>query len=662
MLSKAQADDVFWLTDKTLSTIDELRYQTPVEVNESKRYLPGAETSDPGYINFDRTPCWIEPINNFDVRSDVRETIIQKAVQSAYSTGLRSIVFYFATHIRTAPGIYGNVTIDQAREIIGSMFIPMFQQSGFGHIFQSHDIGNTRKRGVTKDHMQWIGGGHLIPKGGQKAHMMREIPALFVLLDEVDAWPDVPDGDSIQLFRDRTTAFDELRKIFIGCTPTIKGASRIEVEFKRGDQRKYMVPCLHCEEPQELRFSGTNKDTGKKYGLEWDMKNGQLDIDSVRYVCKYCGHPHSEHDRVRMITKERCFWKPTATPVEPGIRSYQITGLINRRTRWAKGVSMWLNAMDVTTGRTRSRKALKVFYNNFLAQTFEEEGDKITFRVVSGHRRQFYAKGQIPNKKIEEYCVSGVLFLTMTVDVHKSHLNVSIWGWTQGDGFGFNPWQVDYYQIIDETETGFESIDSEGWDQLRDVIDTETWVDDCGREYRLALSLIDARYNTDVVVDFCSQWDHMVYPIMGTDKSPKSSTIQPFKESKTKSGALYYLITVDEYKDRCGPALRRRWRPEHGTQRPYVLNLPVDATDDEIKELTREYKKEIDLPNGRKGYTWHRPSGADNELWDLLVYGHASVEILAYLVCVKVYELEDGVDWHQFWEYCKSGVFWREAD
>ena len=71
--------------------------------------------------------------------------------------------------------------------------------------------------------MQWVGGGHMIPKGGQKAHMMREIPALGLLLDEVDAYPDNPDGDPIQLFRDRTTAFDEVRKIFIGCTPTTRG-------------------------------------------------------------------------------------------------------------------------------------------------------------------------------------------------------------------------------------------------------------------------------------------------------------------------------------------------------------------------------------------------------------------------------------------------------
>jgi phage terminase large subunit GpA-like protein len=648
-----------WVGEQSDELTDEIEQLSPVDCNEGKRFIPSSESKDPGFISFDRIPYWIEPLNNFDVRSDVRETSVLKSVQSAYTTILQSIVFYFAVHIRTVPGIYSNTTVDAARERIDSSYIPMFQQSGLGHIFQSHDLGNNRKRGVTKDHIQWVGGGHLIPKGGQKAHMMREIPALFVLLDEVDAYPDNPDGDPIQLFRDRTTAFDEIRKIFIGCTPTTKGSSRIEEQYKRGDQRVYLVRCLRCGEPQELRFSGVNKDTGKTYGLKWDLTDGALDIESVRYHCKFCDAPHTEHDKVRLITKENCFWMPTTNPIEPGIRSYHITGLMSRRSRWSKGVSMWLEAYDIATGRTKSSKAMKRFYNNFLAKSFEEEGNKVTFRAVSGHRRSFYTKGMIPNFEISKYCVTGIQFVTMEVDVHKNHLNVAIWGWTMGDGFGYNPWLIDYYQIIDNSDTGFESIDSEGWKQLADVIDDETWLADDGKEYRLAISLIDARYNTDVVCDFCSQWESQVWPIMGTDRPPKSSRIKEFTEAQTKTGAFYYSITVDHYKDRNAPALRRRWRPEHGTQRPYTFNAPVDTTDDEIKELTREYKREKRKPNGQVVYEWHRPGNAPNELWDLLNYGHAGVDILAWNVCVML-GLKN-IDWGAFWKYCSDGAFFEAA-
>lgn len=651
-MNKQQANDVQWLLDAYLRTIDTFTVRSPVEYNEEKRYLPSSVTSDPGYISFYRTPYWIEILECFDIRSPVREVAVLKAVQTAYSTILESIVMYFAGHVRTAPVMYANNTIDAAQLRISNNYIPMFEQSNMDHIFKSSHTGNSRKQGITKKQMQWIGGGYMVPRGAQNAHMMREIAIMCMLMDELDAWPDVPDGDPVQLFKDRTTGFTENRKIFMGCTPTITGSSRIERQFLRGDQRKYHVRCLKCGEAQELRFSGINKDTGKTYGLKWDTNDGTLDIDSVRYHCRYCNNPHEEHDKIKFITKDNAFWKPTAKPVEPNLRSYQVTGLMSRRSPWYKGVSMWLEAYDTATGRTKNHAAMMRFYNNFLAETFEEEGDKIPYRAVSSHRRHWYTKGQIINTKIAEYCASEILFLTMTVDVHKHHLNVAIWGWTAGDGHGFNPWLVDYYQIQDDSETGFESIDAEGWGQLGDVIDRETWVSDDGKEYRLAMSLIDARYNTDVVLGFCSQWPAWVYPIMGTERSANTKTIQPFRQSKTKSGYPYFLIMVDDYKDRNAPALRRRWRPEHGIQRPYTFNAPTDATDDEIKELTREYRKEIDPGNSRKGYKWHRPHGADNELWDLLNYGHASVDILAWIVC-EHYGLET-VDLQAFWEYCKS--------
>lgn len=660
-MNKHQADDVQWLIDAFLKTIDTFTVRSPVEYNEEKRYLPSSVTADPGFISFDRTPYWIEPLECFDIRSTVREVAILKAVQTAYSTVLESIVMYFAGHVRTAPVMYANNTIDAAQLRITNNYIPMFEQSNMSHIFRSSD-SNSRKQGITKKLLQWIGGGYMVPRGAQNAAQMREIAALLLLMDELDAWPEVADGDSVQLFKDRTTGFTDSRKIFMGCTPTIEGQSRIKREWLRGDQRKYQVRCLKCGDAQELRFSGRNKDTGKQYGLAWDTIEGTLDIDSVRYHCKYCNNAHMEHEKVRFITKENAFWKPTAKPVVPDVRSYQVTGLMSRRAPWHKGVAMYLDAFDVATGRTKSKQALMRFYNNFLAETFEDEGDRVTFRAVSGHRRSFYTKGQIPNEKITQYCESPVLFLTMTVDVHQHHLNVAIWGWTPGADHGFNPWLIDYYQLLDDdSDNDFRSIDADGWGDLADVIDTETWISDDGKEYRLAMTLVDAAWGeaTATVIEFCQQWETGVYPFMGRDRPVKATDIEPFRESRTKSGAFYFKIVVDHYKDRIAPALRRRWRPEQGIQRPYIFNAPTDTTDDEIKELTREYKREK-TTNGVKGYEWHRPHGAKNELWDLLVYGHASVEILAWWVCVKHYQLE-GVDWSQFWEYCKGGVFWVAA-
>ncbi len=38
-------------------------------------------------------------------------------------------------------------------------------------------------------------------------------------------------------------------------TPTIKGLSRIEAEWKRSDKRHYHVPCQHCGHGQPLKWA-----------------------------------------------------------------------------------------------------------------------------------------------------------------------------------------------------------------------------------------------------------------------------------------------------------------------------------------------------------------------------------------------------------------------
>ena len=71
-----------------------------------------------------------------------------------------------------------------------------------------------------------------------------------------------------------------------------------------------------------------------------------------------------------------------------------------------------------------------------------------------------------------------------------------------------------------------------------------------------------------------------------------------------------------------------------------------------LKELIKETRVEEIDPRGVVTYRWKRAGNARNELWDLLVYGHAAVEILAWLVCIEHFELEN-IDWAQFWAYCE---------
>ena len=660
-MNKIQSDDIQWLIDSYLKTSDEFQHYSPVEFNQERRYLPASVTSDPGYINFDRTPYWIEPLECFDVRSPVREVAVMKAVQTAYSTVLESIVMYFAGHVRTAPVMYANTTVDAARARINNNYIPMFEQSGMSHIFQSNHVGS-QKKGITKSQLQWIGGGYMVPRGAQNARMMREISILLMLMDELDAYAKVSDGDPVQLFKARTKGFTDVRKIFMGCTPTIKGMSFIEEQYLRGDQRQYYVRCLKCGMAQRPMFKG-KRDDGTEWGLKWDFKSEKsrtLDIETVRYHCQNCDYPHMEHDKVRFITKENAFWKPTTDPVEPNIRSYQVTGMISRRNPWYSGVVDWLASVG-SDGKVKDPSRLQVFYNNFLAETFQIYTGRIQFQMASAHRRDWYSKGEIKNAIVKQYCDSEILFITCTVDVHGDNLAVAVWGWSRV-GTDYACWQIDYLRIYDESKIDEPCSlpESVAWSALRELIEDKVWRSDNGKEYRLAITFIDSNPYYDTVCGFCESYASGVYPIMGRDSQTKTSVTE-WNHFTTKIGTLGFLIYVDYYKDRLSPVLRRTWRPEEGNQPAYTYNAPLNMTDDELRELTREVKrKEINKRTGRQEWVWHRPGNAPQELWDLMVYAHAQVEILAWLVCESQQQVPASqvvVSWSDFWKDCEGGLF-----
>lgn len=649
-----------WLLDRVNDIIDDVEILTPVEFNEGRRYIPQSVSRFSGYIDYSLTPYWKEILNCFDPSSDVTEVYVQKGVQVAYTTALESVMFYVAGHIKTVPVMFATADKDLSRARVENNIIPMFQQSGMD-IFQSSDTDSGRKTGKTQDHLQWVGGGYMIPTGAKNSDKMRSFSVQTLLMDEVDAWPQTlkGGGNPVYLLKDRCSGYHAVRKIFIGSTPVLKGASHIEREFQRGDQRRYMVRCLSCGEPQALRWSGRNKETGSEFGFKWDYDGqGSLDAASVRYHCQICGHAHHEHDKPKLFAETNAFWKPTAIPVEPDIRSYHLPALYSPAGMqpWAKCVGAYLRAWDPQSNRVKDVDALQIFYNNILGDPFEVIGAKISFVAVSGHRRSAYRRGEIPNRWISEVCTSAILMVTCTVDVHHDNLRVAIIGWTRN----MNNWVIDYHRIQDDSDGGCEVLESKAWAELRDIIENRQYRADDGKKYNIAITLVDAGFANATVCEFCAGYESGVYPILGRDSYTKTQKIQEFAAFHTQSGTTGYRLHVDYYKDRIAPVLRRDWSPDEGLQKPYQFNAPVDLTDDELRELTREQRKEKKLPNGSVSHYWHRPHGAPNELWDLLVYGHAAVEILAYSLFIQWFQ-EETVEWGRFWDMLETNtVFFTE--
>jgi phage terminase large subunit GpA-like protein len=612
-----------WVKEYISNWTERINHITPTEFNEANRYLPESVTSMPGFIRYDVNPYMREILDCFDVNSPVREVNLKKGVQITYTTLLESGLLYYMAQIKTLPVMYMTADKELAAARIENNIIPMVNQSGFADIIRSSDISSTRKSGKTKDHIQWAGGGYLVPFGSKNADKMRSYSIAVMLKDEIDAWPEaLRDGCPDVLSDDRCSGYWERRKIFRGSTPLIKGKSKIEAAYLRGDQRKYMVLCISCGFPQELRWSGKNEKTGKPFGFVWDMENGVLQLESVRYLCANCHHPHYEHDKEKLFS-EGAHWMPTARPTQPQIRSYHLPALYSPigMQPWYKSVSLYLSAFDTEERKVKDYGAFQVFYNNILAEPFEIQGSKVGFVYVSGHRRPAYRKGTIPNKFAIESSGGPILFLTCCVDVHKLNLAVAVFGWT----IDAKCYLIEYSRfVVESKDIDCSEESSPVWQRLRELIEDKEYVADDGKKYKIAITLIDAGFSNSTVSNFCSQYASGVYPILGRDKPAKMQRIKEFAEFKTQIGTIGYRILVDHYKDRLAPVLRRVWDESSGIQKEYHFNAPLDTTDKELKELTVETRKEKVDDKGITTYYWHRPGNAPNELWDLLVYGHAA--------------------------------------
>lgn len=612
----------------------------------------------PGLFSFKVTPYLREIVDCLGIDSPVRKLTFMKGVQICATTGvLENAVGYYIAHVKSASLMMVTADSNMAKLRMELAITPMLQESGLLHLIKSNDEANTRKTGKTDKKIDWVGGGFLIPNGAQNPNAFRSIPIRIMLRDEIDAWPtSTADGDPLKLTEDRTAAYEGDRKILDISTPLIKGHSNIESQFLLGDQRYYFVSCVACCHSQILRWQRVSPE-GVVSGICWDTKRdeagkstGELVPGSVRYLCEKCGHAHTNDDKTRLLAPENgAEWRPTATPVSPDHRSYHQSALyspVGMQT-WEALVRKWLEAWDVLNNRVRDHEKLQVFYNQVLGETYEIRGEKLHFEAISAHRRHVYRYGEIPNKWAAQYAGSAVLLLTCTVDVHKDKLSVSVFGWCRDR----RALLIDYWDFEGDTE----QLDTpETWGRLSDLVVGKSYTADDGKKYRIAVTLIDSGYRTDQVYGFSRRFANGVYAIKGQPFPAKGATRKEWSARVTSMGTTAYDITVDFYKDRWSAALKHGWDGQ--TMQPEGhFNAPTDATDPQLRQLTVEVKREkIEKLTGKRvGFEWHRPSGSANELWDLIVYANAALDILAHSVCLQYWKLES-VNWPAFYDACEK--------
>lgn len=560
--------------DQTIDAWADAHVQLPPFVAES------------GQWRTSRTPFLKEIMECLSPRHPCTKVVFMKSVQIG---GTQVAVNWMGYVIDRAPGamLVVEPTVDVAKKLSKQKVQPMMDLTpcltGKIKEARARDSGNSL---FSKEFL----GGMLVFTGANSGIGLRFMSARYLVLDEVDAYPADVDGEGhpAELAENRTATFAR-RKIFELSTPLEADSSRIEPDYEAGSRGRYYVPCPFC---------------GHRQHLQWGQLiftfDGEHRPHEAAYRCAGCARLIAEHHKTWMCDPSRAAWVHD-DPENP-TRSFHINALYmpyGWPLSWPELARRFLEANE--KAKLGDVRALKVFVNTILAETWEEQGEKADETALY-HRREVY----------EAECPAGVLVLTAAIDVQDDRLEVEVMGW----GIDEESWSID--KRICVGNPAHPTV----W---KDVID---WVQRkrlhaCGLALRVeALTVDTGGHHTQQAYWFVRRYRGRCYAIKGSNQ--QGAPLVPPRPTKPKGAAvqLYHVGTVAA-KD---TIFARFKLTEPG---PGYIHFPRRPEYDEehFKQLAAEEKRSQYERGVLVGYHYKKIRSR-NEALDLMVYNLAAVALL----------------------------------
>lgn len=575
---------------------------TVSEWADACRMLSGKASAEPGPWRTDRTPYLRQIMDDLSARSTVQEVVVQFAAQLGKSECGMNWLGYIIDN-EPGPVMVVQPTTDMAKRFSRQRIAPMLEESP---VLRKKVRENRSRDDAATTLMKDFTGGVLVVSGANSAAGLRSMPVRYLFLDEIDAYPlDVDgEGDPVMLAEKRTSTFAR-RKILKVSTPTTRDFSRIEAAYQQTNACQYWVPCPHCDERQPLVW-GSNQG----FGLRWDKNDdGSPDPSSVRYVCRHCGAEIYEHHKPAMLA--RGVWQPSKAAARPGRQTgYQMSALYAPLgwISWGDIVAQWHEA--VTASRQGDVSKLKTFTNTVLAETWEEQGDKVQHHELA-RRAEDYPLGALP---------AGTLMLTMGVDVQPDRLEVRTWAYGRSE----ESWLVDRQVIYGDPNVD-ESVSDSPWARLT-ALRRQALPHASGRQLAPEACAIDTGgHNTQAVYHYCrTHAAEHVLAVKGASQANrpivgKPSTVDVSWRGKTlPRGLKLWIVGTDTAKHLLYGRLRLQQPGPGYVHLPAALKIT-----DEFEQMTAE-RLATKYVKGHPKLEWFKPAGRRNEALDCAIYAYAA--------------------------------------
>lgn len=592
---------------------------TVTEWAEQHRRLAGTESAEPGPYRVSRTPYAREPQDCMSARSTVEEIVLMWASQTSKTTVMLNCL---GASIGTNPGpimiVWPTNTVAKrnSRQRIAPLLSESPQLAAKVAANRSRDKANTTM-------LKEFDGGILVIAGANSAADLRSTPVRDLYLDEVDNFPlDVDgEGDPSKLAEARQTTFAR-RKRLRTSTPTTKGFSRIEEAYLASDRCRYHVPCPHCGAFQPLEFGAD-----KAHGLKWDKgENGVPVPTSVRYVCQAHGCEIREHHKATMLAAG--VWVAERPVAQGGrVRGFHLNGLYSPLgwLSWRTIAAEWHDAIMAKSRGDLS--LLRVFVNTRLAETFEEDGDRIATGELQRRARD------VPVGVV----TWGHLVCTLGADVQGDRIEAYLWAWGRG-----MQRQLVERRIFNGDPNTDESEPGSPWAALTEYRKTLT-MHASGQPVPLLAAFIDSGFATHAVYTYCRAHQHEhVHAIKGESRPSKTILGKPsdmdvtWRGQRLKRGVKVWPIGTDAAKTEIYARLRVT------TPGPGYVTLSKHLPGDVFEQLTSE-RLVTRYIKGRPKLEWVKAQGVRNEGLDCSVYALAA----AHYIGIDRWKDGDWLKWEQ---------------
>lgn len=536
------------------------------------RFLDERSSSMPGKWKNEMTPYLVGIMDEFN-SYQTEKIVFCKCTQLGGTEALNNMIC-FSVAQDPAPMMIVYPTSELADSVVEQRIKPMLKAS-------KETKKHFKERNSTKKELQFDNM-YISIVGSNSPSELASRPIRYLFLDEVDKYPNESkkEADPISLAVERTKTFNN-RKIYMCSTPTTRTGHIWEEKEKADIEKHYFVPCPHCGEFIELKFSQ----------IRWPDDNEKLSAadkaEFAQYICQECGSTINDSDKMEMLQKGEWRTVKENTKFTKTV-AFWINTLYSPFTRFSQIAKAYLIAKDDT-------EALHNFTNSWLAEPWEDTKLKTNAETVMERQTD------LPEFVIPEW----TRLLTAGVDVQETSLYYIIRAW----GEYLTSQLVTRGQV-----TSFRDIER--------IMNLEYMKPD-GTVKLVDLCLIDSGDQTDEVYDFAAMNSEWCLPSKGTSSMVNYFKLSSVNKTSSKAyGMTLALVDGGKYKDMIAGRMKR----ENGTGSWMVF----DGIDLEYcTQVTAEHKITEKGGGGKLRTRWvQKTSHADNHYLDCEVYGMAAADIL----------------------------------